>query len=53
MARYRDLLSSIFLLGPLVILPYSLLASDKLGEAARDLRQPDNRELRFRPPRPA
>jgi hypothetical protein len=34
-------------------LPYSLLAPNKLGEAARDLRQPDNRDLRFRPQRPA
>jgi hypothetical protein len=46
-------LFSIFLLGPLVILPYSLIAPDKMGEAARDLRQPDNRDLRFRPPRSA
>lgn len=47
-------LASIFLLGPLVILPFSLLTPNDRARTAKGLRQRDSDDLRdYRAPRPA
>jgi hypothetical protein len=47
-------LFSIFLLGPLAILPFSLLTPNDRADTVEGLREPDSSDLRdYRPPRPA
>lgn len=47
-------LASIFLLGPLVVLPFSLLTPNERTQTVKGLRRPDSDDLRdYRSPRPA